>query len=163
MIRAQIWTALGNARYKAHCLCLLLTKYQKLDRGINIGLALVSSSSIAAWAVWSYYPMVWGAIIACSQVLMAIKPYIPYFKYVKEFSEKSVKADLLCLDFERLWYRFEHKKVTEDEAVETFYDLRKQMSNIFNFGDDTIFDVTPGMYQKADAYATAYLKNNYNF
>lgn len=64
---------------------ILFEKYQHGDRFVNVLLDIASSGSIAAWAVWKSAPMVWGGIIAGSQLVTAIKPYFPYFKYVKEF------------------------------------------------------------------------------
>lgn len=48
------------------------------DRIINIVVAIASSTSIAAWAIWQKYSFVWSIIIAISQVLTTIKGFLPY-------------------------------------------------------------------------------------
>lgn len=40
--------------------------------------AIASSGAIAAWAVWRSYPMIWGGIIALSQVADALKDVFPF-------------------------------------------------------------------------------------
>lgn len=53
------------------------------DRIINIVVAIASSTSIAAWAIWQKYSFVWSIIIAISQVLTTIKGFLPYSKRLK--------------------------------------------------------------------------------
>ncbi len=40
-------------------------------------------SSIAAWEIWQEYQMVWAVIIALSQVITAIKPFLPFRQRLK--------------------------------------------------------------------------------
>ena len=79
-MREQVWGLLCNTKFKGFVLSILVIRFQKWDRNINIFLAVASSGSIAAWVVWNRFPFVWGAIIASSQVITVIKPYFPYFK-----------------------------------------------------------------------------------
>ena len=161
-IRTQIWSLLNNTKFHGYCLAILVDKFQKRERIINIFLALVSSGSIAAWAIWRVEPMIWGAIIAISQVIMAIKPYIPYFKYVKEFNSKNSRIDYLNIEIEKLWYKYQNKKITEAEAEEIYFDIKKQIVSILNFDDDTVFSITPKIEKKANEKMKVFLKNNYN-
>ena len=47
---------------------------------IGVVKAVASSSSIAAWVVWKEYAFIWGALIAMSQVLDALKGVFPVTK-----------------------------------------------------------------------------------
>jgi hypothetical protein len=160
-MRTQIWGALCNLQFKSYCLTLLVKKNQHWDRNINVFLAIASSTSIAAWAIWKVTPIIWASIIAVSQVLTVVKPYFPYFKYVKEFNLKCVRLELMNIEYERLWHRLQNKKVTDDEADEQYFELRKQTSEILNFSDDTIFEVTPLIEKKANEMMKNYLQTNY--
>jgi len=157
----QIWAELCNLRYKGYCLRFLVVKFQKWDRNINIFLAIASSGSIAAWAIWDQSPLVWGAIIAVSQVLTVIKPYFPYYKYVKEINKKTLKIEVLNIEFERLWYKLQNKKITEEEAVDMYYLYQKEIAEIFNFNDDTLFKIDGNIKKKSNVKMKIYLKNNY--
>jgi len=161
-MREQIWATLCNTKFKGYCLSLLINKYQNYDRNTNIFLAIASSGSIAAWAIWDVYPMLWGFIIAVSQVLTVLKPHFPYFKYVKELNSKNFDIELLNIDIERLWYKFQSGRIAENDADEIYFDLKKQIANIFNFGDETIFQVDNKIEKEANEKMKVFLKNNYN-
>ncbi len=161
MIRNKIWATLVDVRFKGFILGYLVDSFQKLDRNINIFLALASSGSIAAWAVWQKIPIVWAGIIVVSQVLNAVKPYFPFYKYVKELGAKSIRADGLNIEFEKLWSQLENKRIDEAVAEESYYELRKQMIEIFNFGDETIFKSSDKMEKKANERMKLFFENNY--
>src|SRR5258706_183583 len=102
-IRQQVWSGLCNLKFKGYVLSFLVERFQKWDRSINIFLAVASSTSIAAWAVWKVEPMIWAGIIAFSQLVTVTKPYFPYYKYVKELNSKLLRIENLNLEFEKLW------------------------------------------------------------
>ncbi|GAA5021168.1 hypothetical protein GCM10011506_03270 [Marivirga lumbricoides] len=102
-MREKIWYYMIDSKFQALYLDYAMTQFQKYDLGINIFLALTSSGSIAAWAIWQELQMVWVIIIVAANVVTIIKPYFPYSKYVKELSEGALKMQNLHLDYERLW------------------------------------------------------------
>lgn len=161
-MKEQIWATLCDTRFKGYCLTFLVGKFQRWDRNINIFLAMASSGSIAAWAIWQVYPKVWGFIIAVSQVLTVLKPYFPYFKYVKELNSKSLSVDQINIEIEKLWYKMQNNKISEVDAVEAYFDIKKRTTEIFNFSDDIIFKVNKDIEQKANEKMKVFLKSNYN-
>lgn len=87
----------------------------KWDRRINMYGAIASSSSIAAWAIWKEWSYVWAVIIAISQVLTAIKQYLPFgrrLKYLQPFIEDM---KLLYLKMEYDWYKVAGGDLSESE------------------------------------------------
>ena len=160
-MRTQIWGSLCNLQFKSYCLALLVKRYQRWERNINVFLAIASSTSIAAWAVWKVTPIIWASIIAISQILTVVKPYFPYFKYVKEFNLKCIRLEIINIEFERLWHKLQTKKITDDSADDLYFDLRKQISELLNFSDDTIFEVTPTIEKKANERMKYFLQTNY--
>lgn len=161
-MREQIWPTLVNLKFKSYCLDLILEKFQKHERYINVFLAVASSGSIAAWAIWNVYPLLWGGIIALSQVVTVIKPYFPFYRHIKEINSKCSRLELLHIELEHLWYKVQHEKITEDECSDQFFSLKKQSVDILNFADDTIFDVSPSLEKVANERMDVYLKTNYN-
>ncbi|PKV50795.1 hypothetical protein ATE84_2862 [Aquimarina sp. MAR_2010_214] len=161
-MREQIWATLNDLKFKGYCLELVVEKFQKWDRNVNIFLAITSSGSIGAWAVWQKYPMIWAGIIVISQVLTVIKPFFPYFKYVKELSAKRFRIENLNIEVEQLWYKLQNGKIGEDEAAEDYFEMKKQIAETFNFNDDTIFNVKTEIVDKANNRMKVFLKNNYN-
>ena len=57
------------------------------DKSVNIFLAITSSSSIAAWAIWQEHQIVWAVIIASSQVATAVKPFLPFRQRLSPISD----------------------------------------------------------------------------
>ncbi len=159
---SQIWATLNDTRFKGYCLHILVQRFQRLDRAINIFLAIASSGSIAAWAIWNSYPMVWGTIIALSQVVTAIKPFFPYYKYVKELNSKCLRIESLNIELEKLWYKLQKDKISDDEASEAYFDIRAQCNEVFNFADETILEVSKAIENKANQKMKVFLKSNYN-
>ncbi len=83
--------------------------------------------------------MLWGAIIAASQVLTVIRPYIPYNKYVKQMNEKYQQLNLLSTDVEILLYKMDGKHISDKEANDAFCDLKGKVAAINHFDDEIIF------------------------
>ena len=160
-MKKQIWAELCDLRFKGYCLKFLTTKFQKLDRNINIFLAIASSGSIAAWAIWDSTSIIWGAIIAISQVITVIKPYFPYFKYAKEINSKSLKIDILNIEFEKLWYKLQNKIIDNGQAADLYFTYQKEIAEILNFNDDTLFRINKKIKQRANEKMKTFLKNNY--
>lgn len=100
--------------------------------------------------------MLWGIIIACSQILNVIKPYIPYFKYIKELNSKSLRIEILNIDWEELW-----DKIYDEKMSERYYELKRQMIEIFNFSDEIIFNVDDKLKLKANKQIKIFIKSNY--
>jgi hypothetical protein len=157
----QIWGLQCNLKFQSYCLAFLVAKFQKRERNLNLFLAIASSGSIGAWAIWQQIPMVWASIIAGSQILTVVKPYFPFYKYAKDLMAKCSKAEILNIEMERLWYKVQTNKITEDEASELYFDLKKQVTELFNSGDDTAFDVNKSIEEKANKKMAIFLKNTY--
>lgn len=162
MIRNMVWNSLTDYYFKASVMGYAIQRFQKIDRCINIILALASSGSIAAWAIWKEIPYVWGAIIALSQVIQTVKPYFPYSRYIRELNEKSKKLQAINLRFEMLFYEIDYGAAQEEELSTKYFALRKEAEEICFFNADSSFSFTDGDEQKANQDTAHYLKQNYN-
>ena len=136
-------------------------KYQKQERTLNIILALTSSASVAAWAIWQMYPLLWSLIIAISQVISVAKPYFPFSKYVRELNSKSVVLENFVIEFERLWSKMQTKRISEDSAEETHFEMKKQAIKLLEFSEDTIVNASEKMIAKGNEQMKNYLWTNY--
>ena len=96
------------------------------DKAINIFLAITSSSSIAAWAIWQKHSMVWAVIIALSQVITAIKPFLPYKQRLKVLNEFNDKLQEISLNCEKNWFNVAEGKLSEEEIHELYIGIKNQ-------------------------------------
>lgn len=102
------------------------------DRWISIFSAVTSSAAIASWAVWSQYSFLWGVIIAASQVLNAVKPYLPYKARLKALSNFGPDLDALALTAETDWFKVSRGMLRDDEIYGLAMTLKKKSQQAQN-------------------------------
>ena len=161
-MRNQIWTNLCNTQFKSYLFDIRIDNLQRTDRTINLIIAITSSGSIASWAYWQTHIEIWGAIIALSQVITAIRPLFPYTRYVKELSAKKMKLDLLSLDFQKLLRDFDNNKISRDIISTKYDDLTKELTTTLNFSDETIISFNKKSINKANEKMKLFFKTNYS-
>lgn len=160
-IKERIWATFCNMKFKGFILGMLVQKYQRLDRSINIFLALASSGSIAAWAIWKDFPLLWSSIIAISQVITTLKPFFPYYKVAKELNTRCLKMDLINIELERLWNKIQRGKLTEDILEQSYFDFGRSYAEILNFPDDLVFETSEKIKAEANIRMMNFLKTYY--
>ena len=98
----------------------------KWDKRINIYLAITSSSSIAAWAIWSQCGFLWGFLIALSQVITAIKPHLPFAKRLESLGKITNQLQVLFNKADYDWYKVSNGELTEAQINDLLYARKKQ-------------------------------------
>ena len=76
-----------------------------VDKAVKIYCALSSSTSIAAWVVWSQYSFVWAALIAVSHVITAVYDLLPFSKKLKTAAPFIKELKQLCNRIEHDWFQ----------------------------------------------------------
>lgn len=94
------------------------------DKTINIFLAISSSSSIAAWAIWQKYQIIWAVIIALSQIVTAIKPFLPFKIRLKAIGELNDKVQEISLACEKGWFAVAEGELSDKEIHNLCISLR---------------------------------------
>ena len=87
-------------------------------------LAIASSSSIGAWAIWREYSWVWAGIIAFSQVVTAATPFLPYKKIIKSYSALIHELEDLMIKSESKWHAISDGKLTSSEINKARFYIR---------------------------------------
>jgi hypothetical protein len=96
------------------------------DKAINIFFAVTSSSSIAGWAIWREFTWICAAIIAGSQVVTAIKPFLPYNQQRKTVVALSDAFQTICLQIENGWFAVaETPKSVQDAQTMVFWTQQR--------------------------------------
>lgn len=134
----------------------------KWEKRINIFLAITSSSSIAAWAIWSEYGFIWALLIAISQVVTAIKPHLPFSKRLEVLSRISNQLQTLFNKADFQWYKVSYGELTENEINDALFQLREQYTE--NVGKVLELEPLPEnetFRKSADKKAEEYFKSAY--
>lgn len=134
----------------------------KWEKGINVFSAVASSTSIAAWAIWQHLSFVWSFIIAVSQVLTAIKGFMPYSRRLKMIVPFMEDLKLLYNRMEYNWFKVSSGEVTEEEINEMLYTYKEEFTNIENknLKEETLPE-NKMLREKADKKTDEYFKNNF--
>lgn len=159
-----IWNQMQNSKFKEFYINLLLEKFQKRERMINIFLVIITSSSISAWAIWQldYLKWLWAALVAASQIIILARPYLNFTKYAKELNEKYLLLQTLNVEYEKLWLSYKFDQVSNKQAFEKAFDLKSNVAKILNFSEEIIMSENKRMIEKAKVKLASYLRTNFN-
>ena len=113
MYQERYWNLLKELKAQVAYLHGYAASDEFKDKTINIFLAIASSSSIAAWAIWKEHQLVWACIIAISQVVTAVKPFLPYRQRLKATSDLNTNIQSIFLEAEQGWYAVAEGLLTE--------------------------------------------------
>jgi hypothetical protein len=152
-------------RLKAHVgfLELLLGETEKIDRHIKIFLAVTSSASIGGWVVWKEQALLWSILIAGSQVLNAIRQYLPYKERLKALSGLLNEFDELLVGVESKWLDIAAGELTEAEIRKALFDFRtRKMKAIKKHFPDNTIPENEELFKKAENKAMLYFNNFYS-
>ena len=129
-MQERYWNKMTDKRYQLIYINEYYSRYIKVQRRINIFLAISASGAIAAWAVWKEFPIVWAGIIAVSQVITAVKPYLPYEKRIDGIYDISSQYTVICNEMESKWFYVANGSKTEEDINELCYNYEKRWTAV---------------------------------
>lgn len=134
----------------------------KWDKRINIFSAVASSTSIAAWAIWNWLSYVWSVIIAISQVLSAVKSFLPYNNRLKAIVPFMEDLKFLYNKIEFNWFKVSSGELTEEEINALLFNFKNEFTNIENKSLKEVTLLENEDFKKiADGQTDLYFQNNF--
>lgn len=161
MVQEQYWNELYQLKTHINVVEYLLEKAEKADRIIKIVLAITSSVSIGSWAIWNQYSYIWAIIIAGSQIISAIVPYLPYTNRIKSYSSLIKEWEELMILSEFKWYAISNGELTKDEINNARFEIKKFKQKSLSKYIQTTIPFNKNIQNKAEELACSYLKNYY--
>lgn len=149
-MRNKIWYSLVNCKTNEFYTSYVTRYYQWSEWVSNSVLVITTSSSVAAWAVWDELYVVWGVIIGISQLLMLLKPFLLFPKYVKTYSEKNISYQYLSWELEKLWYNYENSLIDESVAFVEYDKIKRELIENDKFPDEVIVIIHKKAQEKAE-------------
>lgn len=162
MVQNQYWKELHQLKTHIGVIELHLEKAEKIDRGIKIFLAVASSGSIAGWAVWHQFSMVWAFIIAGSQVVTAIAPYLPYRARIKSYSALLNELEQTMQKAEFNWHSIAAGKLTETEINKERFVIRRAKQQALNKYVRTTIPTNNAYHAESEKASTNYFTTFYS-
>jgi hypothetical protein len=163
MYQSQYWTEMQELRTHAYYLELYQIRSERIELGISIFLAVTSSASIGAWTIWKDAAMVWGGIIASSQVLSVVYKFLPFKARIKPLGVAGIELFSLADKAEEGWYDVSQSGLTGKEVHGKRIEIRRKKSAIMKsaFPGGTI-PVNEKLMAKAEAKMVSYFNNYYS-
>lgn len=158
----RFWSMLVEARVHVCYLHHYGAQSEWRDKVVNILLAVTSSTSIAAWAIWQDYTWVWPTLIAGSQVISAVKPFLPYNQHRKAVVALADTYQLVCLQIESLWFSVAEGQLPDEQIHEETIKFRGLLLEAERKAmDGVILPRKPKLMEQAEADAQRYFANHY--
>ena len=162
--QSRYWRELDQLKVHVFYLESYLEKTLNYDRWLNMFIAIMANGSIASWVVWKEYSFIWGLLIALSQLINAIKVYLPYQKRLKSLESITKELETLFLVMETAWFDVSEGKLTEQEIHKQRMDMKKKNQQL----TDKYFGGNPLPHDKkllikAKDQAVSYFKTFYFF
>lgn len=163
MYQLKYWRELQQLKENLNYIQLYLEKLESTDRAFKIFLAITSSGSIAGWAIWKNLSLLWAIIIASSQVINVIKPFLPYEARLKSLFGLFNALENLMLSTEDRWYDVSEGKLTEKEIHDLQMEVkRKKVDAIIKNLGNNLLPHKESIYLEAVRSADVYFNNFYN-
>lgn len=128
-VKQHFWAILYTVKFKSLYYELCLRRAEFIQSGIEIFLAVATSSSIGGWLIWREYSFFWAAVIAMSQVINAIMPHLPYKDRIKSLSSLVVVMELLILDTEKIYFNIQHKNLSAIDIGKKISEINKKIND----------------------------------
>lgn len=128
-MRERFWNNLINVRFQAFYYQRCGSYVEIIDRSLSIFLALVSSTSVGLWVFWKNNPILWGAIITISQLVIIVKPFLPFLRKSAEYVRCAFELERLYNTTEKVWFACE-RRANDAEFERAFCQLRERKTKV---------------------------------
>lgn len=131
-MRDKYWAYYTGTKYELLYFYEYLNDSYKWLRALEAFLAVVSSSSVAAWAVWNELPLLWALLIAASQVMSAVKQYLPYSKRIQALNELLPRLDTVVNRIDHDWFQVDKGTLGEGQVNDLLFSYKKECTDLAN-------------------------------
>jgi hypothetical protein len=161
LTQSQYWIELYQLKVHIGFIEKKLEQSESYDRFIKILLAVVSSSSIGAWAIWNQLSLIWAGIIATSQVITAVLPFLPYKNRIKAYSALLNELEELMVQAEFKWHAISTGELTSSEINKARFDIRTLKQKSLKKHIQTTIPTDGKLHDRAEELARQYFETFY--
>ena len=162
MAQARFWKEFHQLKVQVIFVQQLLLEAERNERFAKMAIAVTSSASIGAWAIWRELAWLWGAIIAGSQVFSVIYPHLPYKDRLKTYSSILRDLERLFIDAEHKWQSVADGSLSIQKINAERTLLHKKKDEILNKHlTISTFPSNPKIAERAESEAANYFAYYY--
>ena len=157
--QVRYWNLLYELRVHVTYVHAYAVRYARRESLMNLFMAITSCSSIAGWAIWTEFARIWSVLIAASQVVLAVRPLLPYAKRQKALTDLGVFLQSIFLDMEKNLYYVAEGHLTEEEINSKIAELQSRTHEaVQKCVGDLIIPLNDKLLAYAESDAKQYLK-----
>ncbi len=102
-MRKDIWDSMLDADMNVRYWSKLGRRYNNMDQGHKIFLAIMSSGTVASWGIWSEIEIVWKILSGISALMAIALPILNWPKMIQSMVNVAQKWTQIKIDYENLW------------------------------------------------------------
>lgn len=122
----KIWYEMVDIKFKETYVTKYLELQRTLKKTFNILTLLISVSGILSWKFFEKFAWIAFALIAIMQLFTLIEnEIIRADKEIEEISNLRMLYTKYFNKIERLWTEFEAERITENESMDRYFNLRE--------------------------------------
>ena len=132
-MRERYWNFYVATKHKSFYYMQFQLLFVRINWILSAFLTLTTISCIAAWNVWQSHTLIWGFLIACSQIVQALFPKLPYNDILISTKFIITEVDRLLLDIDHDWLYLDIHNLSDDEILvlltkhqQRYFDLVNQ-------------------------------------
>lgn len=161
-MQEQYWKYMVQIKSSVFYLDIYAENTYKKERLINVICAIASSTSIAAWTIWTSLSYLWGFIIAISQVVTAVKEFFPYAKQLKMLKQFVEEMKRVYIDMEQEWFLVAEGELTVSEINRALFDYKKKVIELESkYLSENILLENQEYASEADRRCSEYFEKNF--
>ena len=122
----RFWKQLFQLKHDIEYLRLYSEDSVRKEKIVSAAIAILSSGSVAAWLLIGKIEILWATIIVVTQLVNAIRPYLPYQRRVKHTAEQATELEGLFLYAERRWPEVFERELENKEIHRLSMDIEQQ-------------------------------------
>ncbi|MCR5540634.1 MAG: hypothetical protein K6F71_07435 [Ruminococcus sp.] len=161
-MKERYWKFMYQKMHKITYIDLYRERCIWYNRILKCVIALSSSGSVAAWAIWKNHAFIWGLIVAIGQVINILYEILPYRSRITELTALSSKWSVIESKIEHEWYYIQNDLYDDAKINDLITQYTQEWSSI----DDYFLKVESlplkkNIQKKSEKNTKAYFENNY--
>lgn len=161
MVREKYWKMYTALKHKECYFKVLQSNARCYNMLVTVICLIASASSIAAWAIWSKYPLVWGGFIGAAQIIQVLQPVYPFTKQMTALKFLSPCLSKLLIEIDYDWDRVNRGLSDEETSVLVKNYYAKYQELLDQFIGDTYIPESKRYEERARINCQTYFGHRY--
>lgn len=160
--RNRIWEELKQAKINILCLQKYTDRRRAYNRYYNAFIAIVSSIGALGFPLNELIPFYASLVVGFVSIVKSILPN--FLQSETELSELDNLSDFYVQymnSLERIWYNFEKGRVSEEETMKCFFELKETECNRQSKFNKGVRNISKKFQSQLNEGATEYINRIY--